>query len=245
MAAGETWLSAPWCVAEFYFYRRVMEALSFYQKDAGIALPSFFDPFLTSKQKGLESALGSVEELAPRVLDAIDAAGKEDSGTSIASSLRLFILISLWGNRMDLSLWPAGSQGNVADSFSQVLGQGEINLLADDFGSLFDLTLEAKAAGGKRFDIIVDNAGFELITDLLMADYLVSSGIASEVVFQLKSHPTFVSDARASDLVDHVSQRTSLISAHLHISEIYSCRLGCSIRSRRWHRSIVHYFQDA
>lgn len=161
VAAGETWLSAPWCVAEFYFYRRVMEALSFYQKDAGIALPSFFDPFLTSKRKGLESALGSVEELAPRVLDAIDAAGKEDSGTSIASSLRLFILISLWGNRMDLSLWPAGSQGNVADSFSQVLGQGEVNLLADDFGSLFDLTLEAKAAGGKRFDIIVDNAGFE------------------------------------------------------------------------------------
>lgn len=41
-------------------------------------------------------------------------------GDALATQLRLFTLISLWGNRMDLSLWPAGSAGNVADAFAEV-----------------------------------------------------------------------------------------------------------------------------
>jgi len=50
----------------------------------------------------------------------------------------------------------------------------------------------------------VDNAGFELVTDLCLADFLVTSGIASSVVFHLKSHPTFVSDAMSKDVMDTV-----------------------------------------
>lgn len=73
-------------------------------------------------------------------------------------------------------------------------------------------------------DIVVDNAGFELITDLALAQHLVESGIASCVTFQLKSHvsftaassslksnqllisykPTFVSDALEKDLLGHI-----------------------------------------
>lgn len=40
------------------------------------------------------------------------------------------------------------------------------------------------------------------MTDLCLADYLLQSGAASSVVFQLKAHPTFVSDALAKDLMD-------------------------------------------
>ena len=211
---GKTWLDAPWLVTEFYLYRRVMEALDYFK--------SGVDPFVASKQKGLESAFASMEALAPKVLATVEQNFVADGSGSFAGSLgadganqfptdqldvglRLFTLISLWGNRMDLSLWPAGSDGNVADAFQEVLAAGEANLLCDHQKDLLAVCVEAKASGGRRVDIVVDNAGFELVTDLCLADFLVSSGVASEVVFQLKAHPTFVSDALAKDLRQHVT----------------------------------------
>ena len=61
--------------------------------------------------------------------------------------------------------------------------------------------------------MIIDNAGFELVTDLALADHLVQSGVAEVVTFQLKSHPTFVSDAMEKDLEDTVRYYESLDGA--------------------------------
>lgn len=49
-AAGETWLSAKWLTAEFYFYRRVLEATGYFQEGRGRLL----DPFQNDKDKGTE-----------------------------------------------------------------------------------------------------------------------------------------------------------------------------------------------
>jgi hypothetical protein len=70
--------------------------------------------------------------------------------------------------------------------------------------------VELKERGGGNIDIIVDNAGFELIMDLALADYLISSGVAKCVTFQLKAHPTFVSDAMEKDLRQHVEYYANL-----------------------------------
>ena len=236
---SKTWLEAPWLVTEFYLYRRIMEALDYF--NTGI------DPFADSKRKGLESAFASMEALAPKVLATVEmnfvanaTGGFQGSLTpkgenqfpadQLEANLRLFTLISLWGNRMDLSLWPAGSEGNVADAFSEVLAAGEANLLADDFPSLLSVCAEAKANGGRRFDIVVDNAGFELVTDLCLADFLVSSGVASEVVFQLKGHPTFVSDALAKDLRQHVFALRGLDKTKFP---------GCTALGERWQNMLA------
>ena len=64
--------------------------------------------------------------------------------------------------------------------------------------------------GGGIVDIIVDNAGFELITDLILGQYLIDSGIATTVRYQLKSHPTFVSDALEKDLLQHINYYAEL-----------------------------------
>jgi hypothetical protein len=50
-----------------------------------------------------------------------------------------------------------------------------------------------------------------LMQDLALADHLIASGVAQVVTFQLKSHPTFVSDALEKDLVETVEHYASLL----------------------------------
>ncbi len=47
---------------------------------------------------------------------------------------------------------------------------------------------------------MLDNAGFELISDLALVDILLSHRLAEQVILHVKAHPTFVSDAIETDL---------------------------------------------
>lgn len=195
----ETWLTAPWSIAEFYLYRRLMTALSYFESPV--------DPFKMQKELGLTSALDSITMLAHRVNGVLnDALLLTTHGRR--KDFQGFALTALWGNRMDLSLWPVGGDGQngtgnqssgdrAAEAFSNVLKHGQRMILANSMDQLCDYIEENF---GKRMDIIVDNAGFELFCDLCLADYLVCSGLASTVHVQLKAHPTFVSDAMAKDV---------------------------------------------
>jgi hypothetical protein len=188
----ETWLSAPWMVAEFYLYRRLMDCLGYWDK----ASPGYqYDPFLVQKQAGLTSSTKSAEAMLTRIPTLPATAEGEQVAFSMA----------LWGNKMDLSLWPADVTGDNTDVFSDVLAAAHENLLHDDSQALSSWCEELRTKGGGTVDIIVDNAGFELVTDLALAQYLVEAGIAKTVRFQLKSHPTFVSDALTKDLVETVT----------------------------------------
>ena len=51
-----------------------------------------------------------------------------------------------------------------------------------------------------RIDIVLDNAGVEFFTDLVLAEFLLSARIADEVVFQPKAIPWYVSDVIPGDL---------------------------------------------
>ena len=127
-----------------------------------------------------------------------------------SEGINLAASIALWGNKMDLSLWPADAANADIDIFSTILDKAHENLLHDDSEKLAEHCEKLRQKGGGNVDIIVDNAGFELITDLALAQYLVDSGIASCVTFQLKSHPTFVSDALDSDLLETVEHYATL-----------------------------------
>jgi Damage-control phosphatase ARMT1-like domain len=97
--------------------------------------------------------------------------------------------------------------------FSEILAKATENLLQDDSHKLSDHCDRLRKKGGGNVDIIVDNAGFELVTDLALAQYLVQSGIAKVVTFQLKSHPTFVSDALEKDLLETVNYYSDTVDA--------------------------------
>ena len=104
----------------------------------------------------------------------------------------LFLSIALCGNRMDLSLWPADAGvASSADAFNQALADSNAQLLADDTPAVVALLDELRSGGGATIDLVVDNAGFELCTDLLLADHLLSSRAATcpSVTLALAARP--------------------------------------------------------
>ena len=98
---GKTWLEAPWLFAEFYFYRRILAAIGYFDR----ASPAFGrDPFAADKRAGLEAGMRAATQLARR---ANAFAEKRQGGVAAtAEEVRLFLMVALWGNRMDLSIWP-------------------------------------------------------------------------------------------------------------------------------------------
>jgi hypothetical protein len=53
--------------------------------------------------------------------------------------------------------------------------------------------------------IVVDNAGYEIFTDLVLGHVLLSMACCTKVIFHTKSHPTFVSDATTLDCEETIA----------------------------------------
>jgi hypothetical protein len=179
------WLEIPWLLAETYLYRRLLALTGYFQPGPGLAL----DPYLAQKRLGLEDSLPAIEAV---LLQYDPQAG--DSG--LAPALSRALSAGLWGNQADLSMWPVGAE-NSPDRLDQ--DRRDSFLVSDQRPAVLDYLLQSQAAPG-RIDLILDNTGLELIADLGLADFLLSSGLASGVRFHLKSHPTFISDTILPDV---------------------------------------------
>lgn len=207
------WLQAPWVVSEFYLYRRIAECFKYFETG--------YDAFKVPKCKGLVEALPSIEEIASRLpvllADASNVERRRDA-------CEVALLTSLWGNKMDLSLWPAASQGQ-SISFGAALQQNRPFILDDHSDKVVAALTDAKVG---RVDVVVDNAGYELVSDLILGHSLLSVGVCNKVVFHTKGHPTFVSDATTQDcmetigfLRDSAMPHTAALAAALaeHVNE--------------------------
>lgn len=110
--------------------------------------------------------------------------------------------ICLWGNATDLSLLTNLSYEDIQKlQGSEARKNAKANILVDDLDKAFNVLIKAKEAGKKerRVDIVLDNAGFELFVDLILAGYLLAAGLATTVVLHPKSIPWFVSDVLPQD----------------------------------------------
>lgn len=103
------------------------------------------------------------------------------------------LLYCLSANTSDLS------QLNSKDRFD--FKANDITVLCDDSETVYEFLkiLGSKKKKHKRFDIICDNCGKELFSDLFLACYFLYLGLANEVVFHVKKYPFFVSDATEND----------------------------------------------
>jgi hypothetical protein len=184
---GQRWLDIPWFVAETYFYRLILNITNYF-------LPGEFqglDPFLLQKSQGLEASIDSTISLCSQVQEWLDEALTD--GKPSKASIMALLYFALWGNRVDLSLWSA-----FEDDRSKFDIQNQLtHLLVDDAFLVSKLLTKSP---GQRIDFIIDNGGFELISDLCFADFLLGSGLAHQVYLHLKPHPTFVSDATIQDV---------------------------------------------
>lgn len=184
---GKSWQMVPWYVAEVYFYRRLLEATQYFQPSPWQGI----DPFARQKQASLSGAMVTLRTNPAQI---------HSQGTEELDSENLFRFYqSLWGNQADLSLNPAES----AASHSQAAD----HILVDDLPVLMDYLQQVRPA---RIDLIADNAGLELVSDLALGDFLLASQAAREIYLHLKPHPTFVSDAT---VVDVHNTLTSLVAA--------------------------------
>uniref|UniRef100_A0A6V2JBD9 Sugar phosphate phosphatase n=1 Tax=Ditylum brightwellii TaxID=49249 RepID=A0A6V2JBD9_9STRA len=220
--AGDTWLTAPWMVTEFFVYRRFMEAIGYF--DPSNEATFMWDPFVKAKRAGLDTSYASAENL----MEKVEALPNTKEGVELAAAF------ALWGNKMDLSIWPADAANSDVDVFSNVLAAAADNLLHDDFIILANHCETLREKKGGVVDIIVDNAGFELVTDLALADHLVASGVAREIRFQLKSHPTFVSDALEKDLMETIETYAALDESTYPFAKKAGQRWKSYIDNKSW-----------
>ncbi|MCA9983523.1 MAG: protein-glutamate O-methyltransferase family protein [Anaerolineales bacterium] len=194
-----SWLTANWFFAECYFYRRLLAATGYYAPGPG----EHIDPFAPQKEGGLRQAPAWLARLAA-------ALNRVVPGRFDQQQFDFWLQTALWGNQADLSIWQAGDQNQPLHAASSSAS----HLLADDRSPLANLF---KRLPLKRIDIILDNAGIELSGDLLLADYLLTTGAADEIVLHAKAHPTFVSDALTSDILKTIRfltrQQSAAVSA--------------------------------
>lgn len=206
--AGASWLEVPWFFCETYFHRRVMAAAGYFTGGT--------DPYRHQKVAGLEVSRADGRRLVARV-DAWRAGGWQ------AEALGALLHLDLWGNQADLNMWAAGDadRPNHADN-----PDAHAHLLADDTAAVVAHLERRRTAGPLRIDVIVDNAGFELVSDLTLVDYLLGTAVARTVRLHVKLHPTFVSDATVADVrtcidllacdeADHVQALAGRLEAYL------------------------------
>ena len=197
---SRNWLDGPWIVTEFYLHRRVVEAFQYFETG--------FDPYKVQKRNGLFASLDATEQLAKLFMTSV-----KDNPLDI---IELGIFTSLWGNKKDLSLFPAASpvaqsalSGNKMETLPsqesvslsmtlQKLRNNSADYILDNhinnLLSFFErIVLDGCGHVKKSFGIVVDNAGFEIISDFFFGHALITIGELNEVEFYTKQHPTFVS----------------------------------------------------
>merc|ERR1711862_476699 len=188
------------------------------------------DLFEAQKIAGTVSSPATAEGILERVSN-LKSFSKEN--------LAVLLSIPLWGNQMDLSIWPTEvtdiekSSQCSDNALLKVIENSHENLLWDDTQAISGYCSDVLSRKG-NVDIVVDNAGLELVTDLILAEYLITSEIASQVTFRLKSFPTFVSDAMEKDLRHTVEYYSNLDPSSYKFCKEAGGRWSQYLSSNKW-----------
>ena len=159
---GLTWFEVPFLVAESWFYRCLLDAVTYVEPGPWQGV----DPFAPLKTREL-AALPAVPPARP--------------------SRDALLSASVWGNAADLGFQLVAADSRRHDAW-----------LVDDSARWWELL----DRGDQTVAWVCDNAGRELVADLLLVDRLLADGLAAAVTLHLKPLPHFVSDATVRDLAD-------------------------------------------
>ncbi|GKZ18226.1 hypothetical protein AbraIFM66951_000399 [Aspergillus brasiliensis] len=181
-----------------------LQALKAEIQSDGELLWKGYDVFARQKKSTFQSSKTAILELATRYKTVLNTAAPNNSMVE-AFHFKEVCEICLWGNATDLSLLTSLEYEDIQKLQGVEARKSQMkNVLINDISAVYDTlnkVRQDKGAGG-RIDIILDNSGFELYVDLLLAAFLLSTGLASKVVLHPKSLPWFVSDVVPADFTD-------------------------------------------
>ncbi|WEJ94597.1 Hairy/enhancer-of-split with YRPW motif protein 2 [Yamadazyma tenuis] len=182
------WHNGPWLYLECYIYQAINNIF------LKANLPHY-DIFNRLKQSTLQSSEVGITELCKK-LSSLTLDTKDSDKLVL---FKEFIDISLWGNSTDLSLLAGDVSLEDIKSIQgeEIRKKNEKNILVNDTKAIFE-HLTARSSSG-IVDIILDNSGFELFSDLVLAIFLLESKLCSKVNFHCKQIPWFVSDTMIKD----------------------------------------------
>jgi len=190
-----TYLSVKWLLAECYLYRRMREIL----RESQFFRNFYF--FYTFKEEAFYVSKDFANTLATHLLKCQDKLIHAAASTK-RHLFSFYIMTSLWGNKCDLSLSCGEQYTDLAFDFRAL----ESKILVNDFIPLWDYiqTLsDLSESRPLRIDIVLDNASYELFTDLCMVEFFHLSGLLprtrTQVHWHVKACPWFVSDANRKD----------------------------------------------
>lgn len=202
-----TWFKAPWLYAECYLYRLIR---SYFNQRA---YWRGFDPFSTQKEEMFKNSGAAIYQIATTMYELESEKVKlQGHPDKLEVLFREMIQMCLWGNATDLSLLTHLSPSDI--EHLQTVGKEAQEarsdfILKDDQGAVWSYIMTL-ADQGKRLDFVLDNAGFELFTDFVFADFLVTyTPYFSKVVFHPKLFPWFVSDVTPTDFANTISSLLS------------------------------------
>jgi len=214
---GQRWIDVPWFFAETYFFRLILEITNYFRPGVWQGV----DPFKLQKSQGLEASLDSIVLLCDRAKNWLD--NSQLKGESNQTALITLLYFALWGNRVDLSLWSAFESDRSRFDIQTQLA----HILVNDASQVTELLTSSQDG---RIDFVVDNAGFELVCDLCLVDFLLNSRLVNQVYLHLKPHPTFVSDAMIKDV--HYTTNFLAATGHQQVTS-FAQRLQENIASGR------------
>ncbi|KAK5974835.1 Phage minor structural protein [Trichostrongylus colubriformis] len=185
------WFNSEWLFAECYMYRRIVgcTAKTKYLKN--------FDFFMEQKVEGFNSHIEQIRDGIKYIFAVADNLSVQQE----RETLEVLLKMCLWGNRCDLSL-SCGDATVLDKSPIENARLLDSFILCNDLGAAienFFLKLKVNKKGLKEFHIVLDNAGPELMGDLIFAEYLMQVKLVDRTVLHGKEYPYFVSDVTGGD----------------------------------------------
>ncbi|KAI9678888.1 MAG: hypothetical protein M1829_001872 [Trizodia sp. TS-e1964] len=193
-----TWFNVGWLFSECYMYREEWKDYDVFRRQKISTFKSSRPAVLelTAKFKEMITQLESRPETEPAAKSLLQEAEKL-LFTEMAE-------ISLWGNATDLSLLTSLTYEDIQKlQGSEARKKSEKNIVVNNIDKAYRILETAKfnePNSERRVDIVLDNSGFELFVDLLLAGYLLVANLATNIVLHPKSIPWFVSDTLPSDI---------------------------------------------
>jgi uncharacterized protein with ATP-grasp and redox domains len=203
--AGTPWNDLPFLWAEAYFYRRLLDAVQYFDPASpwrGV------DPFAPQKLR---------QHDGPEILRDLDAYAAL-AETDPAERRRALLYAALWGNQADL-----GFRTNNPEA---ARGESTGDVVVDDGDAVAELL---DGPGHRPVIVVADNAGREITADLALIDSLLETG-TSAVELHLKADPFFVSDAIGRDVLASLDAIEAMPNA---VAGALAARLREAVRTGR------------